>query len=324
MCGLRTVVLVLGDGLDLGCELLGVVLGVVAQGPAGFEVPPRPGVVGDAVEHCVSGRRCGQCGVEHPDGVLVREPRAQLPAAGRPGAERADPGADGVDPVAVGVQPEQGLGRHLAHSVEGVRPAVDVDTDLRRAWCAADGVVAGGVDEAAYAVSDARLQQGAGRDHVGLQRCGQRGLVRDARQVDDRVRTRLRDHRVDGHRVGAVELDLGALPREGRRRSPSCPRAVSPGASTVPIEPAEPVRRTLSSCPRRCRLSSSSSLSSELSSSSAVVVRCRRRRCRRRSRPCRQSPSSSELSSELSSASPASASVFGSSGSANGAGSLSS
>ena len=116
--------------------------------------PTRPRVLAEiAVDDRVAGAGSGQSGVEHPHGVVVREPGAQLPASRGPVEERADAGADGVDPVPVDVQPEQRLGSDLADAVEGVRAAVDVGAERLRARRPPDGVVARGVDDAGYVVT---------------------------------------------------------------------------------------------------------------------------------------------------------------------------
>lgn len=49
---------------------------------------------------------------------------------------------------------------------------------------------------------------------MGDQRVGQRGLVGQTGQVDDRLRPGLRDDRLDGRRVRAVGLLVGAATRE--------------------------------------------------------------------------------------------------------------
>ena len=185
---------------------LGVVLRVVAEGAPRPEVPPAAGVGRDAVEDGEAGGRCGEGRLEHPHGVVVGEPRGELATAGRRGQEGADAGAQGVEPVPVGVQVHQALGGHLGDAVEGVGPAADVraehvgDVSARGA---ADGVVAGGVDEPAYAVTHHRLEERTRRDDVGPEGVGQRRLGRD-----------LGDGRVDGDRVGAVEHEVGATARE--------------------------------------------------------------------------------------------------------------
>ena len=162
---------------------------------------------------------------------------------------------------------------------------------MRRARGAPDGVVAGGVDDAAYAVAHHRLEQGAGRDHVGLQRGRQRGLGRDACQVDDRVRARLRDHRVDGHRVGAVEVDVTApagqvgtdhLVPEGSqaRGEHAADRARGAGEEDLQLPSSSLSSSASSSLSSESSPSESSALSSSELSSELVVGR-RRRSCRR-------------------------------------------
>ena len=122
-------------------ELLGVVLGLVAQPAAGLEVPPGPGVGRDPVEHGVARCGRGQRGVDHPHAVVVGEPGGQVPDGLGVGKERADPAGDGVEAVAVGVQAEQGLCSDLRNAVERVRTRSDRRGERVATRGPSDGVV---------------------------------------------------------------------------------------------------------------------------------------------------------------------------------------
>ncbi len=197
----------------LGVDL-GVVLGLVAEPPRRLDVPPPPGVAGDAVEDGVVqlGRR--QARVHQAYDVARAKPRAEVPDDARPLDAGAHAQARDLHAVPVHVEPPQRLAEDLGQAVEAVRARRHVVADHRRPRREADRVVAAEEDDPADARTPGGLEDLVRALDVGPEDVLEARLVGDRRQVHDGVHSLQRScHRL---LVADVSHDgvLGALDRD--------------------------------------------------------------------------------------------------------------
>ena len=249
----RTLGVVVGGRADPVGEALRVVLRVVAEQPAGLEVPPAAGVRGDAVDDGEAGVGRRQAGVEHPHRVVVRQPRRQPAHALRLRQEAADAGGDGVDRVAVGVQAQQRLrpppSRRRRTCPAGVAPR------CRAARCRA--LVAGCVRRRGCCWRRPCARRRDGPSRRAAPPSSRRGEAsssgseaspgRPARcTTASSAAAANTASTASGSPQSAVNQSPAKPSGSGTRSRPTTewPRSRSPLQSTVPIDPAAPVTST--------------------------------------------------------------------------------
>src|SRR5690242_19725445 len=168
-------------------KIFGLAGGAIAQVIGAVVVPPRPLIVGSAIEDFEMDRRMFKPDPAELNEILRLQPDRQPAVVERRLAEIADADASHLDAVLVGVERAGGFSECLADAITAVGTRGDVSADPVIARIKADGMVRRGEHHALDALPARRLEQVVTADDVGLQDLIPGAFDRIAAEMQDAV-----------------------------------------------------------------------------------------------------------------------------------------